>query len=306
MPYPNEHAARVKQPSLFIDDSFRRKTIAQGITLIMGRLKDNGDEMVAQAYRFSIQYFTAAEAKNWLNDNKIDYITFEAASEDTENNSNNIDSEEKRIQSELKEEYRNTIDQEYINRFHFTDNGDRQDFVSGKGIIYNSVSEIFPGVYEKIATGAFSESLASFRTIKSFINHNPTKILSTTRSEPALEILDGDKFLEFTAPIPPTTYGKDLIINLERGNIKGASFSFTIAENGDTYKKLSDGSLLRTITKAEIYEVGPVTNPAYEQTEVNLRNKDFFNKVKSAFIERSTDDKELQTVIDFLQNRKGL
>lgn len=305
MPYPNEHAARVKQPSGFIDDSFRRKTIEKGLTVIMARLKDKPDEMVVQAYRFNVKYFTAAEAKNWLEDKNVEYLAFEPASEKKEDN-NIIDDEEKKIQSELKDEFRYLTDQEYKNRFVLSEDGDRQDFVEGVGIVYNSRTEIYPGVYEIIATGAFSESLSRNRTIKSFINHNPTKILSTTRSEPALEILDGENFMEFIAPIPPTSYGKDLVVNLERGNIRGASFSFTIADNGDHYKKLSDGSLLRTITEAEIYEVGPVTNPAYEQTEVNLRNKEFFSKVKEQLTERNHDDKQLKTVIDFLQNRKGL
>lgn len=306
MPYPNEHAARIKQPSLFIEDSFRRKQTEKGISIVIGRLKELPDEMTVQAYRFNIKYFTAAEAKNWLKDNDISYIIFEAASEGQEENTKNKNDNEKRIQSELKEEFRFITEHQYTNRFTLSENGDRQDFVSGTGVVYNSITEIYPGVFEIIESGAFSESLAKFRTIKSFINHNPTKILATTRSDPALEILDGIDFLEFSAPIPPTSYGKDLKINLERGNIRGASFSFTIDEDGDTYKRQSDGSLLRTITKAEIYEVGPVTNPAYEQTEVNLRNKKFFSKVINAFEEKNHDDKELQKVIDFLQNRKGL
>ena len=303
MPYPNEHAARIVQPSDFIDGTFRRKVIERGISIVMGKKKPNGTEMVVQAYRFNIRYFTAAQARDWLKDHDIEYINFEPATEKTESNENQ---NERNIQNELKEEFRYIADQSYENRSTSTDDGDLQNSVSGIGIVYNSKTEIYPGVFESIAPGAFSESLSNFRTVKSFINHNPTKILSTTRSEPPLEILDGENFLEFNAPIPPTTYGNDLIINLKRGNIKGASFSFTISENGDVYKKLPDGSLHRTIIEAEIYEVGPVTNPAYEQTEIGLRNKGFFEKVIESFQEKISDDTELKNIRDFLSSRKGL
>lgn len=303
MPYPNEHAARIAQPSEFIDGSFRRKVVERGISIVMGRKKANQDEMVVQAYRFNTRYFTAAQSQDWLKDHNIEYINFEPATEKTEENAK---PDERKVQNELKEEFRYIVDQNYENRSVFNDQGEEQNFVSGIGIVYNSTTEIYPGVFESIAPGAFAESLSNFRTVKSFINHNPTKILSTTRSEPSLEILDGEQFLEFNAPIPPTTYGNDLIINLKRGNIKGASFSFTISENGDHYKKLPDGSLHRTITEAEIYEVGPVTNPAYEQTSVDLRYKGFFDKVINSFNEKIHDDTELKEIQSFLSKRKGL
>lgn len=304
MPYPNEHAARVVQPSEFIDGSFRRKQIRQGIAIVVGKLKSDSGSMTTQAYRFNVRYFSAADSKQWLKDHDIQYISFEPATETEEKNIN--DPDEIRIQNELKEEFRYITDKEYIQRVAYDSDENKQVFVEGMGIVYNSKTEIYPGIFESILPGAFSESLSSFRTVKSFINHKPSEILSTTRSEPALEILDGENFLEFSAPIPPTTYGKDLIINLERGNIKGASFSFSISENGDHYKKLPDGSLHRTIVEAEIYEVGPVTNPAYEQTEVNLRNKEFFNSLKKSMEKKNHDDTELKTIRDFLSKRKGL
>lgn len=303
MPYPNEHSARIVQPSEFIDDSFRRKNIARGIALIVGRKKDNSGEIIVQAYRFNTRYFTASQAKDYLSDNKIEYIKFEPATEKTENKSK-IDNDEILIQSELKNELRCLEDRQCSFRSAMFGD-DLQSFVDGIGIVYNSITEIVPGFYESIEPGAFSESLSDYRTVKSFINHNPTKILATTRSQPQLEIFDGDNFLEFSSPIPPTTYGDDLIVNLKRGNINGASFAFMIKENGDRYKKLSDGSLHRTIVSAEIYEVGPVTNPAYEQTEVSLRNKDFFNQVKSKLDNKKYDDTELRIIEDFLQKRKG-
>lgn len=79
-PYPNEHAARVRDPGDFEDDSFRRKNITEGVDIILGKLKDGDGSMVAQAYRFKADKFTAEEAKKWLADHDVEYIDFEAAS----------------------------------------------------------------------------------------------------------------------------------------------------------------------------------------------------------------------------------
>lgn len=203
-------------------------------------------------------------------------------------------------------EKRFTVNTEYYCRNENAD-GSEQSFVEGVGIVYNQTTELYQGVYEKILPGTFTASLSDNHTVKSFINHNPTEILSTTKSDPALQIIDNSEGLQFKSPIPPTSYGNDLIVNLERGNIKGASFSFTINEGGEIYETLPDGSLLRTITSAEIYEVGPVTNPAYEQTEVGLRSKEFFDNMKRKLDEKEYQDtRQLDIIKEFLQKRKGL
>jgi hypothetical protein len=80
-PYPNEHAARVRDPGDFIEDSMRSKDITDGVRMIIGKLKDGDDSMVTQAYRFSVDKFTAEEAKKWLEDNDVEYISFEEAAE---------------------------------------------------------------------------------------------------------------------------------------------------------------------------------------------------------------------------------
>ena len=78
MPYPNEHAARIRDPGVFDINSFRSKDLKNGIRIIVGKLK-GGTTMVVQTYRFSIDKFTTEQAKKWLEDNKVRYIKFESA-----------------------------------------------------------------------------------------------------------------------------------------------------------------------------------------------------------------------------------
>ena len=74
MPYPSEHAARMKDPKQFT--SFSRKVLGAGVTAIIG-WKDS--KSTIQAYRFDKTKFSPAEAKKWLKDHKEHYILFEAA-----------------------------------------------------------------------------------------------------------------------------------------------------------------------------------------------------------------------------------
>jgi len=154
------------------------------------------------------------------------------------------------------------------------DGEDKQEYVDGIGAIYDKEVEIWPGYFEKISRGAFASCLKKGAEIKSFFNHNPDFVLSTTRSTPALNIEDTDKALVFRSPIPNTSYGRDLAENLRRKNVRGASFSFVVRDGGSTFTRDEKGNIHRDIKYADIFELGPVTNPAYPQTKAKMRSKD--------------------------------
>lgn len=84
MPYPNEHSARMIDPEKFEQDSFRRKNIAPGVDIILGKLKGE-TSMMTQTYRFDSKKFTPDEAKKWLTEHDIKNIGFEAALSDNQN-----------------------------------------------------------------------------------------------------------------------------------------------------------------------------------------------------------------------------
>lgn len=80
-PYPNEHAARLKDPSQY--DSFARKNdeLGDGIDAIYGI---KGGESELQAIRFDKTKYSVAEAKEWLKSHQFEPIEFEEASERSE------------------------------------------------------------------------------------------------------------------------------------------------------------------------------------------------------------------------------
>lgn len=79
--FPNEHAARLADPADFLADSFRRKQIAAGISLVLAKRKADGESgpMEAQSYRFDRAKFTAQQARKWLADHRVKPILFETA-----------------------------------------------------------------------------------------------------------------------------------------------------------------------------------------------------------------------------------
>ena len=78
MPYSGQHSNRILDPGKFEQDSFRRKNIAPGIDVILGKLKGES-KMTVQTYRFDSSKYTAAEAKSWLKDHDISTSGFEPA-----------------------------------------------------------------------------------------------------------------------------------------------------------------------------------------------------------------------------------
>jgi len=92
-PYPNEHAARLRDPDDFDPDSFRRTDggtlygkvkVPTTISIIWGKLKEAAEEAdppIPQALRFPTKTWSTEESKDWLEENKIKSISFEPASD---------------------------------------------------------------------------------------------------------------------------------------------------------------------------------------------------------------------------------
>lgn len=73
MPYPTEHACRVRDPADFRRGSFRRvrrKSGARPLDAIMGRLAEDGSAMVLQSYRYPKEDWTASQARRHCRDHE--------------------------------------------------------------------------------------------------------------------------------------------------------------------------------------------------------------------------------------------
>lgn len=140
--------------------------------------------------------------------------------------------------------------------------------VVGYASVFNSRSENLGGFQEIISENAFDDVLEN--DVRALFNHDPNLILG--RSTAGTLRLSVDKNgLEYRFTTPDTTYGNDLLVSLERGDVSQSSFGFIVEE--DDWDEDENGMTIRTIKKVgRLLDVSPVTYPAYPEATVGKRS----------------------------------
>ena len=147
---------------------------------------------------------------------------------------------------------------------------DKGPLIRGHAAVFGKLSENLGGFREIIAPGAFDDVLED--DVRGLIGHDDVLILGRT-SAGTLRIGVDAEGLTYEIDPPDTSYARDLLVSLERGDIRESSFGFTVARMGDEWSEDEDGRLIRTIHKvARLYVVSPVTFPAYPDTNVAKRS----------------------------------
>lgn len=169
----------------------------------------------------------------------------------------------------------------------------------GIAAVFNSLSEDLGGFREKIAPGAFKNAIVT-SDVRALYNHDPNMVLGRTKSG-TLKLEETDAGLAFEVEPPDTSFARDLQVSMQRGDIDQCSFGFTVAKGGATIERSSDGILVRTINEIkELFDVSPVTYPAYTQTSCAVR--DMVNlKIEEEVAEelRIKEEEERAKVIPF-------
>ena len=146
---------------------------------------------------------------------------------------------------------------------------DESPKITGYAAKFNKWSLDLGGFREKIQKGAFDEAVDK-SDVRALKNHDPNLLLGRTSSG-TLRLNTNARGLGFEIDPPDTATGRDTVTEIRRKDITGCSFSFTTAE--DDWKYLEDGRVERTIIKVdELFDVGPVTYPAYPDTTVAARS----------------------------------
>lgn len=132
---------------------------------------------------------------------------------------------------------------------------------------------------EIIEPGAFDGVLGD--DVRALFNHDPNMVLARSKNGEGTLTLGSDTtglWYEFEAP--DTQAGRDLMENIRLGNVDQSSFGFTVAK--DTWSEERDGEKTihrRTINKvSRLYDVSPVTYPAYPDATVALRSLTHFQE----------------------------
>jgi len=147
--------------------------------------------------------------------------------------------------------------------------------IRGIAAIYDKLSDNLGGFREIIAPGAFEETDMS--DVRGLFNHDSNYVLGRTKSD-TLTLKRVREGLEYEIDVPDTQTIRDLVLEpIKRGDISQSSFGFIIGRGNDTWDENEDGVLIRTIHKIrELFDVSPVTFPAYPDTTVGARSMGSF------------------------------
>jgi len=145
--------------------------------------------------------------------------------------------------------------------------------IGGIAAVINSVTDL--GYFEEvIEQGAFDNALSKEYDIRCLFNHEAELILGRTKASTCNVFVNADGNLEYTwIPDYENPTHMSVVRSIMRGDITQSSFAFTIKEQkwSESTKYGSMGK--RTITMIEdLYDVSPVTYPAYADTEADARS----------------------------------
>ena len=151
-----------------------------------------------------------------------------------------------------------------------TETGDL--ILSGYFIKFDEVTELWPGYFEVIKREGVEKAIQN-TDIRALFNHDDSLVLGRTGNGTVTLGVDeiglfGDIIINKEDPQAIGAYAR-----VQRGDVVGCSFGF-IPIKINTEER-DDGSYLDTILELEIFEVSPCTFPAYPQTEIAARQKDF-------------------------------
>ena len=144
--------------------------------------------------------------------------------------------------------------------------------IRGHAAVFNRQSDDLGGFVEVIEPGFFRKAIKRSNTAALW-NHNSDIILGR-KSAKTLVLEEDDNGLSYT--ITPPSWAGGYLETIKRGDVTQSSFAFTVSEKGEKWDE-EDGVRIRTLLSGgcdELYDVSPVTYPAYPDTDVKVRMAD--------------------------------
>ena len=135
---------------------------------------------------------------------------------------------------------------------------------------YGAETELAPGRLEVIAPRAFSGRIEAGEDIHLLFGHSYDKPLAS-RAAGTLTLTDTDAALVLEARIDGgTTWARDFIAAHAGGLVRGLSPGFSVASGGERIERRG-ADYLRSVTRADLFELSAVTRPAYPSAQIEAR-----------------------------------
>ena len=125
---------------------------------------------------------------------------------------------------------------------------------------------------EVVRRGAFTKTLQESKDIKAYWSHDAmgSQVLART-SNGTLQLGEDDNGLWVRIrPNLETSWGRDALASVQRGDVDQMSFGFSPIVATET---VIDGEVVRELKEVRLYEVSLVAEPWYQGTSAAVRDK---------------------------------
>ena len=140
--------------------------------------------------------------------------------------------------------------------------------IGGHAAVFDTPADL--GYFiETVKRGAFTKTIAE-DDVRALFNHDSNLVLGRNKAG-TLRLSEDSKGLAFEVDLPDTQLARDLAVSIDRGDISQCSFGFMV--RGEEVRRV-DGVWNRDLTDVQLFDVSPVTYPAYDQTDVSMRSLD--------------------------------
>jgi len=125
------------------------------------------------------------------------------------------------------------------------------------------------GWVEEIHPNAFDDCLRGTPDVVALFNHDTNQLPLGRTTSGTLRLKTDRVGLAYEVDPPQTSLANDLIESMGRGDIHQSSFGFYCID--ESWRDGPDGRPIRTVLKAELFDVSPVTFPAYPDATSGVR-----------------------------------
>lgn len=126
---------------------------------------------------------------------------------------------------------------------------------------------LYNDLVERIGRTSFDRALREKDDVRALFNHDVNQIMGRSSSG-TLRLSVDDIGLRYEFDLPDSPNGQNLLQSLERKDVTGSSFSFDLLKT--QYSEENDYFVRETLD-VRLYDVGPVTFPAYTAATAGLR-----------------------------------
>lgn len=170
---------------------------------------------------------------------------------------------------------------------------------------------VSPAMIERIMPKAFNKALKEKQDVRGLFNHDPNLVLGRTSSR-TLKLEKSLRGLDYEIDPGKTTVAADVMEHIRRGDVTGSSFGFEVLDQKFHYDEERQADI-REIRSVNLFDISPVTFPAYTSTSSVVRSDSDLVEVRSAHkvwreevAEQRAQAKEREERLEELKARRDL